>query len=60
VLDAVPKVAGVGSASIAKTAGIALPRTREALLVLHRAGLVEHALGRWRLAPDGPEDTPPA
>jgi DNA processing protein len=54
VLDAVPKVAGAGSASIAQTAGIAHSRTKEALLVLHRAGLVEHQLGRWRVAPDDP------
>jgi DNA processing protein len=59
VLDAVPKIAGASSTSIAETAGIAPTRTKEALLVLHRAGLVEHALGRWRLAPDGEEDTRP-
>ena len=51
VLDAVPLVRAVDSGSIARTAGIAHGRTREALLVLHRAGLVEHSLGRWRLAP---------
>ena len=32
--------------------GIAHVRTKEALLVLHREGLVEHSLGRWRLAGD--------
>ena len=51
VLDAVPLVQAVDSGSIARTAGIAHRRTKEALLVLHRAGLVEHSLGRWRVAP---------
>jgi DNA processing protein len=50
VLDAVPLVRGVDSGSIARTAGIAHGRTKEALLVLHRAGLVEHSMGRWRQA----------
>ena len=50
MLDAVPLVQAADSASIARTAGIAHVRTKEALLVLHRAGLVEHSLGRWRLA----------
>ncbi len=50
VLDAVPKLAGVESAAIARTAGLAHGRTKEALVLLHRAGLVEHSLGRWRLA----------
>ena len=50
VLDAVPLVHAVDSTSIARTAGIAHTRTKEALLVLHRAGLVEHSLGRWRVA----------
>ena len=49
VLDAVPLVRAADSASIARTAGIAHSRTREALVVLHRAGLVEHSLGRWRV-----------
>jgi len=31
--------------------------TKEALLGLHRAGLVEHSLGRWRLATE-PVETP--
>jgi DNA processing protein len=52
VLDAVPLVQAVDSGSIARTAGIAHVRTKEALLVLHREGLVEHSLGRWRLAGD--------
>jgi DNA processing protein len=52
VLDAVPLVQAVNSSSIARTAGIAHTRTKEALLVLHRLGLVEHALGRWRVAVD--------
>lgn len=50
VLDAVPLMRAVDSSSIARTAGIAHGRTKEALLVLHRAGLVEHSLGRWRVA----------
>ncbi len=52
VLDAVPLLQAVDSASIARTAGIAHVRTKETLLVLHRLGLVEHALGRWRVAQD--------
>ena len=57
MLDAVPLVRAVDSGSIARTAGIAHARTKDALLVLHRAGLVEHALGRWRLATE-PAETP--
>lgn len=49
VLDAVPLLRGAQARSIARTAGTSLARTQEALLVLHRAGLVEHALGRWRV-----------
>lgn len=49
VLDAVPLHRAADSSSIARTAGIAHTRTREALLALHRAGLVEHSLGRWRV-----------
>ena len=45
--------------SIARTAGIAHGRTKEALLKLHRAGLVEHSLGRWRVATENTE-TPEA
>jgi DNA processing protein len=56
VLDAVPLVRAVDSGSIARTAGIAHGRTKEALLALHRAGLVEHSLGRWRVSP-GPADS---
>jgi len=52
VLDAVPLVQAVAAAKIAQTAGISPGRTKEDLLVLHRAGLVEHSLGRWRLTPD--------
>jgi DNA processing protein len=52
VLDAVPLLQAVDSASIARTAGIAHGRTRDALLALHRAGMVEHSLGRWRVATD--------
>jgi DNA processing protein len=52
VLDAVPLVQAVDSGSIARTAGIAHGRTKDALLALHRLGLVEHALGRWRIAGD--------
>lgn len=50
VLDAVPLLQAADSTSIARTAGIAHARTKEALLELHRAGLVEHSLGRWRVA----------
>jgi DNA processing protein len=53
VLDAVPLRQAVDSGSIARTAGLAHGRTKEALLVLHRAGLVEHSLGRWRVVTDG-------
>ncbi|MCW2848075.1 MAG: dprA [Marmoricola sp.] len=52
VLDAVPLRQAADSGSIARTAGLAHGRTKEALLVLHRAGLVEHSLGRWRVAMD--------
>ena len=45
MLDAVPLVRAVDSGSIARTAGVAHTRTKEALLGLHRAGLVEHSLG---------------
>ncbi len=51
VLDAVPLVQAVDSRSVARTAGIAHGATREALLALLRLGLVEHSLGRWRVAP---------
>ena len=54
VLDAVPVHQSADATSIARTAGIAVGRTREALLTLHRAGLVEHSLGRWRLAAASP------
>lgn len=57
VLDAVPLHRGADSTSVARAAGVAHTRTREALLVLHRAGLVEHSLGRWRLVSE-PQETP--
>jgi DNA processing protein len=49
VLDAVPLLHAVDTHSIARTAGIAPDRARQSLLVLHRLGLVEQSLGRWRL-----------
>jgi DNA processing protein len=52
VLDAVPLVQAVAPTSIARTAGLSPTRTKESLLVLHRLGLVEHSLGRWRVASD--------
>ena len=55
VLDAVPLIKAVDSGSIARTAGIAHGRTKEALLALHRAGMVEHSLGRWRVAREAGE-----
>ena len=55
MLDAVPKHTGAEPVSIARTAGISVARTKEALGALHRVGLVEHALGRWRLTPDDPD-----
>jgi DNA processing protein len=53
VLDAVPVRQPADARSISRAAGIALGRTKEDLLALHRAGLVEHSLGRWRLADHG-------
>jgi DNA processing protein len=55
VLEAVPLVRAADSSSIARTAGIAHGRTKQALLELHRAGLVEHSLGRWRQATEAME-----
>lgn len=55
VLDAVPLVQAAYSRSIARTAGIAHGVTTEALHSLLRVGLVEHSLGRWRVAPALPE-----
>ncbi len=52
VLDAVPLLQAAETASIARTAGIARSRTQESLGALHRAGLVEHSLGRWRQVPE--------
>ena len=53
VLDAVPLVQAVdvGAGSPARPAS-RTRRTKEALARLHPAGLVEHSLGRWRLAAD--------
>ena len=51
VLDAVPVVHAAEAGAIARTAGLSVTGTREALLALHRTGLVEHSLGRWRLTP---------
>jgi len=51
VLDAVPVQRGARAAKIAHTAGLAPHRVEAALLGLHAAGFVEHAAGRWRLAP---------
>ncbi len=59
VLDAVPLVRPADSASIARTAGIAHARTRQALSVLHRAGHVERLRGKWRLVPDQPTSLSP-
>jgi DNA processing protein len=60
VLDAVPLVQAVNDRKIAATAGIAHSHAKEALLVLHRAGLVEHSLGRWRIATDPAASEPEA
>jgi DNA processing protein len=59
VLDAVPVVQAVEPTKIAATAGISPARTKESLLVLHQAGLVEHSLGRWRLVTDPAADQDP-
>lgn len=50
VLDAVPVHHGVEVHRIAQTAGLAPSRVGDALAALLRAGFVEHATGRWRLA----------
>ena len=52
VLDAVPLMQSAPATKIAETAGVSTTRTKDALLELHRAGLVEHSLGLWRIAPD--------
>ena len=59
MLDAVPVVQAADPRSIATTAGISPTRTKEALLVLHQAGLVECSLGRWRLRADPDVDQDP-
>ena len=51
VLDAVPVVHAAPATAIARAAGLSVTGTRETLLALHRTGLVEHSLGRWRLTP---------
>jgi DNA processing protein len=51
VLDAVPVHRGARSVTIARTAGLVQHRVEAALLGLHADGFVEHARGRWRLAP---------
>jgi DNA processing protein len=56
VLDAVPLVRGAESHRIAATAGVAHPRTEEALLALHEAGLVERQAGRWRVRTPEPTE----
>lgn len=54
VLDSVPVRQPAPAQSIARSAGVAVGVTKEILLVLHRAGLVEHSLGRWRLVAEAP------
>jgi DNA processing protein len=51
VLDAVPVRNGAPAEKIAHTAGLAPRRVEDALDDLRTAGFVEHARGRWRLAP---------
>ncbi len=54
VLEAVPRVRGAPVRSIARAAGMSPDRVAAAIAGLHRAGLVEHAAGRWRQATDQP------
>jgi DNA processing protein len=56
VLDAVPVHRAALAGSIARTAGLALPRVAGALDALHVAGFVEQSGDRWRLSagPDVP------
>lgn len=49
VLDAVPVAAGVGTESVARTAGLGLVEVRSALLHLEENGLVEQDGVGWRL-----------
>lgn len=49
VLDAVPVAAGVGTDSVARTAGLGLVEVRSALLHLEKFGLVEQDGVGWRL-----------
>ncbi len=50
VLDAVPVSQGVGTDSVARTAGLGVVEVRSALTHLERSGLVEHDGVGWRLA----------
>ena len=49
VLDGVPVAAAASVSSIARTAGVALPTTTEALARLRAAGFVESSEAGWRL-----------
>ena len=49
VLDAVPVAAGVGTDSVARTAGLGIVEVRSALLHLEAKGLVEQDGVGWRL-----------
>jgi DNA processing protein len=51
VLDAVPVASPAASVSVARTAGVAERRTRDALRRLQDAGFVEASPRGWRLAP---------
>jgi DNA processing protein len=53
VLDAVPVALPAPTPSVARTAGLAEPRVRDALRSLRTAGFVEEGAGGWRLAPRG-------
>lgn len=55
VLDAVPVLHGAAARSVARTAGLTVARTQEALGHLLDLGLLEHGSGRWRLRRPGPE-----
>ncbi|GEP36941.1 DNA protecting protein DprA [Nocardioides psychrotolerans] len=49
VLDAVPVAAGVGTDSVARTAGLGIVEVRSALVHLEKTGLVEQDGVGWRL-----------
>ena len=51
VLDSVPVVSAVPTASVARTAGLAQPTVHAALERLRAAGYVEKGRSGWRLAP---------